>query len=38
MEMMASVVEMAVLAMVMECNSVTVTMTPLREGISPAAT
>ena len=41
MEMTTSAVEMVVLAMVMECSSMTVTMTtisPLREGISPAAT
>ena len=41
MEMTASAVEMVVLAMVMECSSMTVTMatiSPLREGISPAAT
>ena len=41
MEMTASAVEMVVLALVMECSSITVTMatiSPLREGISLAAT
>ena len=41
MEMTASAVEMVVLAMVMECSSMTVTMatiSPLRQGIPPAAT
>ena len=39
MEMTVSAVEMAVLMIIMECSSMTVTMetiSPLREGISPA--